>query len=91
MADYDDITYYVVPAEKLMSEAKAIAGEIAEKSPTALRFLKQSFNAGSVHQAGLSNMAMSALEIFVDTDEGNEGARTFAEKRPADFARHVRA
>jgi naphthoate synthase len=34
-------------------------------------------------------MAMSAVEIFVDTDEGKEGARAFAEKRPADFARYV--
>jgi 1,4-dihydroxy-2-naphthoyl-CoA synthase len=29
---------------------------------------------------------MSALEIFVHTDEGEEGAQAFAEKRPADFA-----
>ncbi|MEZ0364094.1 enoyl-CoA hydratase-related protein [Mycobacterium sp. pUA109] len=82
---------YVVPAERLLDEAKALAAEIAEKSPTALRFLKQSFNADTDHQAGLSNLAMSALEIFVDTDEGKEGARAFAEKRPADFARYVKA
>ena len=30
----------VVPAAELMTEAKAWAKEIAEKSPTALRFLK---------------------------------------------------
>ena len=42
-------------------------------------------------QAGLSNMAMSALEIFVHTDEGMEGARAFAEKRSADIARYVTA
>ncbi|HET9876330.1 MAG TPA: enoyl-CoA hydratase-related protein [Mycobacterium sp.] len=82
---------YVVPADRLLAEAKALAAEIAEKSPTALRFLKQSFNADTDHQAGLSSMAMSALEIFVDTDEGREGARAFAEKRPADFARYITA
>jgi 1,4-dihydroxy-2-naphthoyl-CoA synthase len=82
---------YVVPTEKLMAEAKAIAAEIAAKSPTALRFLKQSFNADTDHQAGLSNLAMSALEIFVHTDEGMEGARAFAEKRTPDFARYVTA
>lgn len=82
---------YVVPAEQLMTEAKAIAAEIAAKSPTALRFLKQSFNADTDHQAGLSNMAMSALEIFTTTDEGIEGARAFTEKRPADFAKFVTA
>lgn len=82
---------YVVPADRLLAEAKALAAEIAEKSPTALRFLKQSFNADTDHQAGLSNLAMSALEIFVDTDESREGALAFAEKRPADFARYITA
>ncbi|MGH3557323.1 enoyl-CoA hydratase-related protein [Mycobacterium sp.] len=81
----------VVPAEKLIAEAKAIAAEIAAKSPTALRFLKQSFNADTDHQAGLSNLAMSALEIFVHTDEGMEGAQAFAEKRPANFGQFVTA
>ena len=82
---------WVVPADRLLAEAKAVAAEIAAKSPTALRFLKQSFNADTDHQAGLSNMAMSALEMFTKTDEGMEGARAFAEKRPADFARYVTA
>lgn len=82
---------HVVPADRLMAEAKAVAAEIGEKSPTALRFLKQSFNADTDHQAGLSNLAMSALEIFVHTDEGMEGAQAFAEKRPADFGRYVTA
>jgi 1,4-dihydroxy-2-naphthoyl-CoA synthase len=44
-----------------------------------------------VEEAGLSNLAMSTLKIFVQTDEGKEGARGFAEKRPADFARYVTA
>src|SRR5664280_1699029 len=37
----------VVPADQLMKEAKEWAAEIADKSPTAIRFLKQSFNADS--------------------------------------------
>ncbi len=44
-----------------------------------------------VDEAGLSNLAMSALEIIVHTDEGKEGAQAFAKKRPADFARYVTA
>ncbi len=82
---------WVVPADRLLDEAKAVAAEIAAKSPTALRFLKQSFNADTDHQAGLSNMAMSELEIFVHTDEGKEGAAAFAEKRPANFGQFVTA
>jgi dihydroxynaphthoic acid synthetase len=79
----------VVPADRLLDEAKAWAAEIAEKSPTAIRFLKQSFNADTDHQAGLSNLAMSALDLFTASPEGLEGAAAFAEKRKPDFARHV--
>ena len=82
---------WVVPQDKLLEEAKAIVAEIAEKSPTAIRFLKQSFNADTDHQAGLSNLAMSALDLFGKSDEGLEGAKAFAEKRPADFAKYVNA
>ena len=79
----------VVPAGDLMAEAKAWAAEIAEKSPTALRFLKQSFNADSDHMAGLSNLAMSALDLFTASPEGLEGAAAFAEKRKPAFNEHV--
>ena len=79
----------VVPADRLMDEAKAWAAEIAAKSPTAIRFLKQSFNADTDHQAGLSNLAMSALDLFTASPEGLEGAAAFAEKRQPDFAQHV--
>lgn len=79
----------VVPAAELMTEARAWAGEIGEKSPTAIRFLKQSFNADTDHQAGLSNLAMSALDLYATSPEGMEGAAAFAEKRPPDFAAHV--
>lgn len=79
----------VVPADRLLTEAKAWAAEIAEKSPTAIRFLKQSFNADTDHQAGLSNMAMTAVDLFYASPEGLEGATAFAEKRKPDFKQHV--
>lgn len=79
----------VVPAAELMATARAWAAEVAEKSPTAIRFLKQSFNADTDHQAGLSSLAMSALDLFTASPEGLEGAAAFAEKRPADFNKHV--
>lgn len=79
----------VVPADQLLDEAKAWAADIAAKSPTALRFLKQSFNADTDHQAGFSNLAMSALDLYAVSAEGMEGARAFAEKREPDFARYV--
>lgn len=79
----------VVPGDELLAEAKRWVTEVAEKSPTALAYLKQSFNADTDHQAGLSNMAMTALDLFLQTDEAREGAAAFAEKRPADFTRFV--
>ena len=79
----------VVPPGEVMAEAKAWADEVATKSPTAIRFLKQSFNADTDHQAGLSNLAMSALDLFTASPEGLEGAAAFAEKRTPDFNQHV--
>ncbi|HEX7660657.1 MAG TPA: enoyl-CoA hydratase-related protein [Pseudonocardiaceae bacterium] len=79
----------VVPADQLMKEARAWVEEVAALSPTAIRFLKQSFNADTDHQAGFSNMAMTALDMFGVSSEGMEGATAFAEKRPADFGPYV--
>lgn len=79
----------VVPAGELMKTALAWAEEVAQKSPTALRFCKQSFNADTDHQAGLSNLAMSALDLFTASPEGLEGAAAFSEKRQPDFDAYV--
>lgn len=82
---------WVVPADRLLEEAKAVAAEIGANSPTALRFLKQSFNADTDHQSGLSNLAMSALDLFTKSPEGLEGGAAFTEKRPPDFGRYVQS
>ena len=79
----------VVPADQLLDEARSWAAEVAVMSPTALRFLKQSFNADTDHQAGLSNLAMSALDLYAVSPEGMEGAKAFAEKRTPEFNRYV--
>ncbi|MDI2029570.1 enoyl-CoA hydratase-related protein [Saccharopolyspora sp. TS4A08] len=79
----------VVPGDQLLAEAKRWAEEIAVLSPTAIKFLKQSFNADTDHQAGLSNMAMSALSVFGETEEAHEGAAAFAEKRKPDFSQYA--
>jgi naphthoate synthase len=34
----------------------------------------------------VSHVAFDGLEFFVHSDEGMEGARAFAEKRPPDFS-----
>jgi 2-ketocyclohexanecarboxyl-CoA hydrolase len=77
----------VVPAASLPAEVRRWADEILALSPTALRFLKQSFNADSEHLAGLGQLAFSGLETFLDSEEAREGIRAFAEKRDPDFRR----
>jgi dihydroxynaphthoic acid synthetase len=77
----------VVPAERLREEVRTWADDMLALSPTALRFLKQSFNADSEHIVGIGQLAFSGLGLFLDTDEANEGVSAFAEKRAPDFTR----
>ena len=78
----------VVPADRLDSEVRTWADDMLALSPTALRFLKQSFNADTEHIAGIGQLAFTGLGLYLDTDEAREGVGAFAEKRAPDFARH---
>ena len=79
----------VVPGEQLMDAAREWAEEIGQLSPTAIKFLKHAFNTDTEHQAGLANVTGAALELFVNSPEGAEGAAAFAEKRLPDFNQYV--
>jgi len=76
----------VVPPDQLMDKAREYARKIASYSPTALRFLKHSFNADTEHINGIGNVAFDGLDFFVKSEEGMEGATAFAEKRTPDFS-----
>jgi len=75
----------VVPAGELLPTAQRWGTTIGSYSPTALRFLKHSFNADTDHIGGISHLAFDGLELYAHGEEGMEGARAFAEKRPPDF------
>jgi naphthoate synthase len=75
----------VVPAAELTAEVRRWAHEILALSPTALRFVKASFNAETEHLAGVGQLAFTGLGVFVGSDEAQEGVRAFTEKRPPDF------
>ncbi len=77
----------VVPAGELRAEVRRWADEMLAVSPTALRFLKQSFNADSEHLAGQASLAFSGLNEFVGSEEAREGIAAFDERRQPDFAR----
>jgi naphthoate synthase len=80
----------VVPADRLLPTALEWGRRIGSYSPTALRFLKHSFNADSDAIAGVSNLAFAALDLYAHGEEGMEGARAFAERRDPDFSRFRR-
>jgi naphthoate synthase len=77
----------IVPRERLLEEALAWGREAAALSPTALRFLKASFNADTDHVLGQGRISFAGLDAFADSAEAEEGHRAFAEKRPPDFSR----
>ena len=71
---------------RLLPTALDWGRRMAGYSPTVLRFLKHSFNADSDSIAGLSHLAFDGLAHYATSEEGMEGARAFAEKRPPDFS-----
>lgn len=75
----------VVPAAELDAAVQDWTDKIAQRSPTALAFLKRSFNADSDAIRGISNMALHAVKLFYATDESKEGVNAFNEKRTPDF------
>ncbi|MCW2721766.1 enoyl-CoA hydratase-related protein [Pseudonocardia sp.] len=76
----------VVPAADLQTEVRAWADEIMQLSSTALKVLKQSFNTDTEHFAGIGQMAYSALKLFGESEEAQEGITAFNEKRKPNFA-----
>jgi naphthoate synthase len=78
----------VVPRAELHATVRAWADDMLALSPTALRFLKQSFNADTEHIAGIGQLAFSGLGLYLDTDEAGEGVTAFSEKRAPDFRAH---
>jgi naphthoate synthase len=75
----------VVPAAQLRQETERWCRELLEKSPTALKLAKQSFNADTEHIAGITELGFAALELYYQTDEAVEGRNAFLEKRPPNF------
>lgn len=77
----------VVPHSELESTALQWAKEVNEKSPTAQRMLKFSFNLIDDGLVGQQIFAGEATRLAYMTDEAKEGRDSFLEKRDADWSR----
>ena len=79
----------VVPAAQLRTEVEQWCRELLEKSPTALKLAKYSFNADTDHIHGITEMGFSALELYYQTAEAQEGRNAFVEKRQPEFRKAI--
>ena len=81
----------VVPAAELRAEVEQWCREILEKSPTALKMAKSSFNADTDNIHGITELGFGALELYYQTAEAQEGRNAFVEKRKPDFRKAMKA
>lgn len=78
----------VVPFDELEAECVAWAMEMLAMSPTALRFMKASFNAATDGLAGIQQLGGDATMLYYTTEEAKEGRDAFKEKREPDFSKY---
>ena len=81
----------VVPLANLRAEVEAWCQELLAMSPTALKLAKFSFNADTDHIHGITQMGFSALELYYQSAEAEEGRQAFVEKRKPEFRKKMRS
>jgi len=76
----------VVPAAELMSEALALAGELASKAPIAMQYIIEAVNRGLEVSFDKGQFLEATLfGLVASTDDMREGTRAFLEKRKPEF------
>ena len=80
----------VVPHQQLAATTQQWCEKILARSPSALRFLKASFNADTDHVYGIQALAHGATQLFYGSPESQEGRKAWKEKRSPDFSRFRR-
>ena len=76
----------VVPRDRLLAEAEAIASRIAERGPLAVRYAKEAIARGLEMPLEQALRFETDLTIILQTTEDRaEGVRAFLEKRNAEF------
>jgi len=79
----------VVPMAQLDAEVKKWCDELMAVSPTCLRILKRSFyhHMAPIMQRDMNDLLKEVAPGYFSTDEQQEGANAFLEKRKPDFSR----
>jgi len=77
----------VVPQDELEDEVERWCKQLLKMAPSALAFLKTSFNTDTNHVMGVDDLSFKALGLYYETEEAKEGVNAFKEKRPADFSK----
>ena len=76
----------VVPAASLLSDAKALAAELALKAPVAVQYIIEAVNRGLEVPFDKGQFLEAALfGLVASTDDMREGTKAFLEKRKPDF------
>jgi enoyl-CoA hydratase len=76
----------VVPAAVLMTEARTLAGQLAQGAPIAMRYIISAINRGL--EMPFADACMYEATLFglvASTEDMREGTRAFLEKRKAEF------
>ena len=76
----------VLPKDELMSEALKLAGELAAKSPLAMRYCKAAVNAAAdTDIATGQGIERDLFALAFASEDQSEGMAAFLEKRPPEF------
>ncbi|MEE9198160.1 MAG: enoyl-CoA hydratase-related protein, partial [Dehalococcoidia bacterium] len=72
----------VVPGERLMDEARALARRMIENAPLSLRYFKElAYRGLEMNEQSLVGLTRDLYDKLLLTEDSKEGPRAFAEKR----------
>ncbi len=72
----------VVPGDQLMTEAMALANQIAENAPLAIQAFKElAYRGQNMSVQDISSLTYHMYDQLLTTEDSKEGPRAFAEKR----------
>jgi enoyl-CoA hydratase len=72
----------IVPKERLMEEARALARQIVDNAPLSIRFFKElAYRGVDMSEPALAALTRHLYDQLLRTEDSKEGPRAFAEKR----------